>query len=76
MPLPTEQLTPQSSDDEYRRAVAEAIRQCVEEGRDQAQCQAIAYAQAERATGRPYPTQERQARRRGTRVTAQGIKEF
>ena len=78
MPMPTENLTPQSTDEEYRQAVAEAIRQCMEEGREQAQCQAIAYSQAERAAGKPYPRVAEGAprRRRGTRVTGAGVEEL
>jgi len=74
MPTPAEALTAQSSDEQYRDAVSQCIRQLMEEGREQAQAQAICYAQAERATGRPYPRVRE--RRRGVRITGQGIEEF
>lgn len=54
-PTIAEQLTAQSSDEQYRTAVSECIRQLTGEGRDSAQAQAICYSQAETATGRPYP---------------------
>ena len=73
MPTRAEQLTATSSDEEYQSAVSECIRQMIEEGREQAQAQAICYSQAERATGRPYP---RRRARRGMRVTGAGTEEL
>jgi len=70
VPTAAEALTPQSTDEEYRQAVSECIRQLTEEGgREPAQIQAICYAQARRATGRPYPRVRQQ---RGTRITGEG----
>ena len=78
MPTKAEQLTATSSDEDYRAAVDECIRQLTEEGRDQAQAQAICYSQAERAAGKPYPRVAEGAprRRRGTRVTGAGVEEL
>jgi len=73
MPTPAEALTPESSDEEYRDAVSQCIRQLIDEGREPAQAQAICYRQAAQATGRPYP---RARRRRGVRLTGLGEEEL
>jgi predicted NBD/HSP70 family sugar kinase len=51
MPLPTESLTKDSSDQEIQQAISDAIAQLVNEGRDQQQAIAIAYSTARQATG-------------------------
>jgi len=51
MPLPTESLTKDSSDDEIQRAISATIEQLVNEGREQDQAIAIAYSSAREATG-------------------------
>jgi hypothetical protein len=52
MPLPAESLTPRSSDEEIKAAIAESIALCIEEGKEQDQCVAIAYSMAREATGK------------------------
>jgi hypothetical protein len=52
MPMPTESLTRQSTDDEIRQAVSDTIAQLVNEGRDQDQAEAIALDSARRHAGR------------------------
>ena len=51
-PLPVQNLSPTSSPDDIKRAIARSIEQCVNEGRPQDQCVAIAYRYAETATGK------------------------
>ena len=51
MPLPTESLTKDSTDQEIQAAISAAISQLVNEGRDQDQAIAIAYSTARKATG-------------------------
>lgn len=67
MPLPTENLTKDSSMDEIREAISRAISQLVDEGREQDQAIAIAYSTAREAAGRVPP-------RRGSklRMSARG----
>lgn len=50
MPLPTESLTTTSSREEIQTAISAAISQCMQEGREQEQCVAIAHETARRAT--------------------------
>lgn len=51
MPLPTESLTPSSSDTAVRKAISDSISQCMQEGgKQQDQCVAIAHETARRAT--------------------------
>lgn len=53
MPLPVENLTPESSIVSIREAIGESIAQCVREGgREQKQCAAIAYDIAREKTGK------------------------
>lgn len=52
MPLPVQSLSPTSSPDAIKQAIARSIEQCVNEGRPQDQCVAIAYRYAEQATGK------------------------
>ena len=51
MPLATESLTDQSSEEEIRRAISKAIEQLINEGREPDQAKAIAYETARKATG-------------------------
>jgi len=51
MPLHTERLTSESSDEAIQEAISKSIEQCMQEGgRDQEQCVAIAHSTARRAT--------------------------
>lgn len=52
MPLPTEGLTPDSSDEEIKAAIAGTIAQLIQEGRERDQAVAIAFDTARRATGK------------------------
>lgn len=53
MPLAVESLTPQSDLASIRDAISKSIEQCVQEGKDQKQCAAIAYEYAREKTGKP-----------------------
>lgn len=52
MALPVEGLTPSSSPDDIKRAIARSIEQCINEGNPRSSCQARVYGLAERATGK------------------------
>ena len=52
MTLPVEALTPSSSIDDIKRAVARSIKQCVNEGNPKSGCQSRVYGLVERATGK------------------------
>jgi len=53
MPLPVENLTPDSPITSIREAISKSIAQCVREGgREQKQCAAIAYDIAREKTGK------------------------
>lgn len=53
MPLPAENLTPESNAEAIRQAISDSIAQCMREGgRDQAQCAAMSYEMARKATGK------------------------
>ena len=52
MPLVAQSLTDTSTDKEIQAAISASIAKCVEEGRPQDQCAAIAYRYAEEATGK------------------------
>lgn len=52
MPTAATRLTKDSSLDAIKAAISETIAQLVSEGREQSQAVAIAYSQAERATGK------------------------
>jgi len=52
MPLAVESLTPASSTQSIRDAIASSIKKCMEEGKPQDQCAAIAYNYAREKTGR------------------------
>ena len=49
---PTESLTPDSSDEEIRKAIGDAVTQMMDEGFNQEQAVAIAFQQAAKATGK------------------------
>jgi len=51
MPLAVDALTPDSGLDAIRQAISESIKQCIQEGKDQKQCAAIAYSIARDKTG-------------------------
>ena len=63
MPSPTESLNSDSSDEEIRKAIGDAISQMVDEGFNQDQAIAIAFQQAAKATGKDLAPPE-QARSR------------
>ena len=51
MPLAVESLTPNSSDAQIQKAISSSIQTCMQEGgREQKQCQAIAYSIARKKT--------------------------
>lgn len=52
MPLPVQSLSPTSSPEAIKQAIARSIEQCINEGRPRDQCIAIAYRYAETATGK------------------------
>lgn len=53
MPLSTESLNPNSTDEQIREIISQSIAKCMEEGgRDQKQCAAIAFETARKATGK------------------------
>lgn len=52
MPMPTDSLTKESSDEEIRRAISATISMLVDEGRPQDQAMAIAMDSARRNAGR------------------------
>jgi len=52
VPLAVESLTPASSTESIRNAISASIKKCMEEGRPQDQCAAIAYNYAREKTGR------------------------
>ena len=53
MPLPADNLTPESSDLQIQEAISQSIEACMREGgRDQKQCAAIAYGIAREKTGK------------------------
>ena len=52
MPLPVENLTPDSPKEAIKEAISRSIAQCVKEGKDQKQCAAIAYSYARDKTGK------------------------
>lgn len=66
MPMPTEALKPESSDEEIRKAVGDAVAQLVDEGFPQEQAVAIALEQARKATGKDIGP-ERETRSRSAR---------
>jgi hypothetical protein len=53
VPLPVDNLTPDSSPQAIRDAISASIAQCVKEGKDQKQCAAIAYQTARDKSGKP-----------------------
>jgi len=50
--LPVEALTPSSSTDDIKRAIARSVEQCINEGNPKDSCQARVYGLAEKATGK------------------------
>jgi hypothetical protein len=53
MPLPTEGLTKDSTSEQIREYISQAIEQCMAEGGgDQKQCASIAYETARKSTGK------------------------
>lgn len=50
--MPTESLSPDSSDDEIRKAIGDAVAQMMDEGFNQEQAVAVAFEQAAKATGK------------------------
>jgi len=52
MALPVEGLTPTSSPDDIKRAIARSIEQCINEGNPRSSCQARVYSMVEKATGK------------------------
>lgn len=52
MPLAVEGLTPESDITAIRDSISKSIEKCMQEGKDQKQCAAIAYSYARDKTGR------------------------
>ena len=52
MPLAVEGLTPASSTDSIREAISASIKKCMDEGKPQKECAAMAYQYARDKTGR------------------------
>lgn len=52
MPLPVENLTPDSPTQTIREAIGKSIQQCMHEGRSQRECAGMAYGIARDKTGR------------------------
>lgn len=52
MALPVEALTPTSTSDDIKRAIARSVEQCMSEGKPRETCVALVYRQAETATGK------------------------
>jgi hypothetical protein len=52
MPLEVDKLTEQSDVPAIKMAIGSSIQQCMQEGKDQKQCAAIAYEVARRKTGK------------------------
>jgi len=52
MPLAVESLTPDSPITAIRGAISKSIEQCMDEGKEQKQCAAIAYDIAREKTGK------------------------
>ena len=53
MPMPVDNLTPESNDKAIQDAISASIEQCMREGgRSQEQCAAIAYSTARERTGK------------------------
>ena len=52
MPIPTESLTPQSTDQEIKDAINATVRQLVDEGKTPEEAVAAAIASARQAAGR------------------------
>jgi uncharacterized protein YgiB involved in biofilm formation len=50
MPLSVESLTKESTADQVQTAIAASIKQCVDEGGEQKQCQAMAFSIAHKQT--------------------------
>ncbi len=65
MPTMSESLKPESSDQEIQKAIGDTVSKLVEEGFNQDQAVAIAFQQAEKATGkqlaRPQQSRSRSA---------------
>lgn len=61
MPTMSESLKPESSDQEISKAIQDTVSKLVEEGFNQQQAVAIAFQQAEKATGKQLtrPTEAR-----------------
>lgn len=51
MPLPVEGLSQTSTPEAIKAAISASVKQCIEEGREQKQCLAIAYDIVKRKTG-------------------------
>lgn len=65
MATPAESLTPDSSDEDIRKAIGDSVAQMVDEGFNQEQAVAVAFQQAAKATGKDIaPPPEEQTRSR------------
>jgi hypothetical protein len=61
MPLPVENLTPDSKDGAIQDAISESMRVCMKEGgRTQKECAGMIYDMAEKAIGREIPYRRQQ----------------
>jgi uncharacterized protein YgiB involved in biofilm formation len=52
MPLAAESLSPDSNDMDVREAISKSIEKCMQEGKSQKECAAIAYSYARKTTGK------------------------
>lgn len=52
MPVPVDNLTSESSDEEIRKAISETISALIREGKDKDEAVAIAFSMAKRKTGK------------------------
>lgn len=53
MPLAVESLTPDSPTGSIRDAISKSIEKCMQEGKSQEECAAMAYQYARDKTGKP-----------------------
>ena len=52
MPLPVQSLSKESTDPAVRDAISASIKKCMQEGKSQKECAAIAYQYARELTGK------------------------
>ena len=52
MPMPVEQLTPDSPEGTIREAISQSIAMCMKEGKEQKECAGMAFGMAREVTGK------------------------